>query len=241
MSQNEYFDENRHQITKKVADGLRIIKANYELRERPIKDCFKSITVMDIEYNIAQYEIVGVGNLFVALSVASSEKQMDTFIITPYFKNLPIFCSLYSYSGNERYISNEIYSQIDQHDEYYDTFVKRFADVRDKYTKLPDIKQKQVWFETDKTVSTTKQVTNEDDQKIIDMFIENLYLFIRMEQGSPLLATEDYKEKWKHIKEFTDSFTDSNLNTGTAFHSQDENLHKEFYDTVLFAPGIYRR
>ena len=69
---------------------------------------FANVQIQDINYNIKQYNINGVGNLLVMESKDSIKLQMVSFVITPYYKSLPLFSTDYIYMKEKRKFFNRI-------------------------------------------------------------------------------------------------------------------------------------
>lgn len=88
-------------IDRRTNAGIERLKEDYELKELDVGD-LEEIPVHGDIYKVKQYEIVGVGNLLVMKSSMPGEMQMDTFTLTPYFKNLPLFTTDYMYIGEKR-------------------------------------------------------------------------------------------------------------------------------------------
>ena len=71
-------------------------------------------------------DIGGVGNLLVMTVTEAEENQLNSFVIMPYSKNLPLFSTDYVYSGDKRFFLLEIYDLSVAHDEIYDRGIEAF-------------------------------------------------------------------------------------------------------------------
>lgn len=144
-------------IEKEIEDGLNILNHSYTINEI---DCgqFSNLQIQNIVYNIKQYEIVGVGNLLLMESKDSSELQMLTFVITPYYKNLPLFSSDYLFIGEKRNFLVEYYDLVKEKNSLYNAYLDKLQAIKDKYADLPDMKLKECWYDSLKTVCIAKKL-----------------------------------------------------------------------------------
>ena len=102
------FAINKKAIEREIQAGMDIIASHYKLKEFDVKE-FAHLTIQNMAYTIKQYEITGVGNLLVMDSKDSPALQMVSFVITPYFKNLPLFSTDYLYIQQNRNFLIELY------------------------------------------------------------------------------------------------------------------------------------
>ena len=135
------FEKNKVNIDNRISRGLDLIRENYEVKELET-DGFDNITVQNMNYSAKQYEVKGVGNLFIMVCKESEMIQMDSFVITPYYKNLPLFSTDYMYMKERRTFLNEIYNLGVNEDDLYNKYIEKFSKTRDKYNNLIDMPTK---------------------------------------------------------------------------------------------------
>ena len=107
----DIFEKNKLTIDTRISLGLDLLSQNYQLEKIQIGD-FEHLHIQGMDYIVEQYEIKEVGNLLVMKCKDSEVLQMDTFVITPYYKNLPLFSTDYIYMKAKRNFLNEIYFEF---------------------------------------------------------------------------------------------------------------------------------
>ena len=203
---------------------------------------FSNIHIQSMDYIISQYEVKGVGNLLIMTCPISETLQMDSFVITPYYKNLPLFSTDYMYMKERRAILNEFYDLSQKEDTLFQSYIDKFAAIRDKYAGLPDMPMKTCWYDDLRPVCTAKTVTPENDEDILELFRQNLKTYVEMEKALPLLTEEEYREKWMKTKDYTDGLVDrGGVSTDVFKQTMGEDKTKEFFNEVFFAPFRYRK
>lgn len=240
MAESTIFETNKLNIEKRIALGLDLMKQNYELKEIDTKD-FRHLNIQSMSYTVSQYEVVGVGNLLVMDCRDSLALQMDSFVLTPYFKNLPLFSTDYMYIKEKRSFLNEIYSLVDKQDDLYLKYIDEFAKNKSAYDYLPDMAVKECWYDNIRPVCAAKNTTPKNDEEIIALFKRNLEIFIEMEKATPLLSTDEYKVKWQKTQDYTDALVDSGGVSTDVFKAVlGPDKTKEFFNSVFFAPALYK-
>lgn len=238
MKENDIFMINVRAIEKEISDGLNILNKNYKLNQL---DCgsFCSLKMQNMTYNIKQYEIVGVGNLLLMESKDSKGLQMLSFVITPYYKNLPLFSGDFLFINENRNVLLEYYDLVKEKDAQYKAYTDKLQAIKDKYSYLPDIKLKECWYDTLKTVSITKKTTVAQDNDIFSMFIENLHTFIEKEQETDILSDSDRRIKWEITKDYANKLIDiEGVSTSVFKNSIGVESTRKFFHEVFF--GIER-
>ncbi len=241
MGDETIFDVNRRNIRKRIDTGLELLRANYELREVDVKD-FKNLHIQVMDYEVRQFEIVGVGNLLVMECRDCESLQMDSFVLTPYYKRLPLFSTDYMYIKERRSFLNEIYTLVDKEDDVYRAYMEKFAQNKAKHDALTDMPVKECWYDDIRPVCTAKNTTPENDDEILDIFFENLNTFIQMEKEATLLTEEEYQTKWQETQNYTDGLVDSGGVSTDVFKAVlGADKTKEFFNCVFFAPTLYKK
>ena len=237
-------NENIFQINKEIIEqhikrGMDLLESKYNL-EQIETGKFTTIKIQDIDYNIKQYKINGVGNLLVMDSKDSINLQMASFVITPYYKALPLFSTDYMYMKEKRSFLIEYYDLVSQKDEFYLSYINRFSSLKAEHDNLEDMILKECWYDSLKPVCTAKNTDRTTDLEISSMFVDNLKLFIEMEDNSKPLTIEERKEKWRITKDYTDGLVDNggvSTNVFKAIMGADST--KEFFNDVFFGTNIY--
>lgn len=241
MSETAIFDVNKQNIEKRISLGLDLMKQHYELKEIDTKD-FKHLEIQHMSYTVRQFEVVGVGNLLVMDCRDSESLQMDSFVLTPYYKNLPLFSTDYMYIKERRSFLNEIYNLVDKQDELYLKYIDEFAKNKTTYEYLTDMPVQSCWYDDIRPVCIAKNTVPENDEEIIALFKKNLEIFIEMEKATPLLTEEEYKVKWQKTQDYTDALVDSGGVSTDVFKAVlGADKTKEFFNCVFFAPSLYKK
>ena len=237
---NDYYDINVANIDRRINAGIERLKKDYELKEIDIGD-LAEIKIEHGLYRVKQYEIVGVGNLLVMKSTDQPPMEADTFTLTPYFKNLPLFTTDYMYIEGKRMFLNEIYNLVDYQDDLYKGFINKFAENSSITEDLDDMPMQECWYDDIRPVLVAKEATPEEDDLIIRQFLANLETFIEMEKASPELDKDARQAKWKCNYEYARGLVDDGgVSTKEFVDAIGADKTKEFYYSVFFAPDRYR-
>ena len=236
----DFYDVNMANISRRLNAGLERLRRDYELKELDVGD-LEEFTVAERVHRVKQYEISGVGNLLVMTNPLPGKLQMDTFTITPYFKNLPLFTTDYIYLGRKRMFLNEIYSLVEDQDELYRRFIGRFAANSSMTEQLPAMPLRPCWYDNIRPVVVAKQTGPENDGLIIQQFMANLETFIEMEKASPKLEGKALQAKWQCNYEYARRLVDDGgVSTDLFVKSLGAERTKRFFYSVFFAPDRYR-
>ncbi|CDM68918.1 hypothetical protein CM240_1760 [Clostridium bornimense] len=228
------FDINKKIIEHHINRGMDLLTSKYNLKEIETGK-FANIQIQDIIYNIKQYNINGVGNLLVMDSKDSAKLQMVSFVITPYYKLLPLFSTDYIYMQEKRSFLIEYYDLVPEKDEVYLSYMNRFRCLKAEHNKLEDMILKKCWYDSLKPVCTAKNTDKSKDLEISSMFVDNLNLFIEMEINSKLLTIEERKLKWEITQKYTDGLVDNGGVSTNVFKAiMGSEVTKEFFNKVFF-------
>ncbi len=234
MRDDSVFSSNKKMIEKEIKDGLDILNTNYKLLEINCGQ-FANLQIQNIAYNIKQYEIAGVGNLLLMESKDSSELQMLSFVITPYYKNLPLFSSDYLFIGEKRNFLVEYYDLVREKDSLYNAYLNKLQALKDKYTELPDMKLKECWYDSLKTVCIAKKTSMAQDDIMLSIFNENLHTFIETEQETDILSESEKKIKLQITRDYVNNLVDSGgVSTNVFKNSMGPESTKKFFNNVFF-------
>ena len=234
------YQTNLKRINQRIEAGLAMLRENYEVKEIPV-GIFESFSVAERRHIVRQFEISGVGNLLVMTNPEEGKMQMDTFTITPYYKNLPLFTTDYMYFEDRRMFLNEIYDLVEYKDALYESYISQFADNCAKYAGFEDMPMRECWYDSIRPVVIAKITKPEDDEEILRLFLENLATFIQMEQASPLLNPVQRRQKWEKNYQYARSLVeDGGVSTELFVQSLGAENTKKFFYSVFFAPDRYR-
>ncbi len=231
---SDAFSINTKAIEHQISIGMDMLNSNYNLKE---VDCgkFSAFQIQNIAYNVKQYEIAGVGNLLTMESKDSPTLQMLSFVLTPYYKNLPLFSNDYIYMQQKRSFLIEYYDLVQEKDSQYKAYMEKFQNIKDKYSELPDMELKECWYDSLKTVCTAKKITAAQDDVIFSIFNENLKLFIEMEHSSEPLSKNAMRVKWQITQDYTDRLVDSGgVSTNVFKNTLGADATKAFFNDVFF-------
>lgn len=237
---NEIFINNIQAIDEEIKDGFEKLNKTYKLRE---VDCghYSSIKIQNISYNIKQYEIIGVGNLLVMESKNSVALQMLSFVITPFYKNLPLLSSDYIFMKDKRSFLVEYYDLVKEKDLQYLEYIDKLKAIKDKYSALTDMKLKECWYNSLKTVCIAKKTNINQDNEMFSVFNENLQAFIKKEQETEALSKSDRQIKWQITQDYIDKLIDvDGVSTNVFKNSIGVEATREFFHNVFFGTGKFK-
>lgn len=234
MKENSVFSVNKEIIEKEIKDGLDILNTTYKLNEINCGQ-FSNLQIQNIAYNIKQYEIASVGNLLMMESKDSTELQMLSFVITPYYKNLPLFSSDYLFIGEKRNFLVEYYDLVSEKDSLYNTYLNKLQAIKEKYEDLPDMKLKECWYDSLKTVCIAKKTSIAEDDIMLSIFNENLHTFIETEQKTDILSESEKRLKLQITRDYVNNLVDSGgVSTNVFKNSMGAESTKKFFNEVFF-------
>lgn len=234
------YETNMKMIKRRLDAGLAMLKENYRVTEINTGS-LESFVVDNRYHEVKQYEIEGVGNLLVMTNPKEGKMQMDTFTITPYFKNLPLFTTDYLYFEDKRMFLNEIYDLVEYKDSIYNEYIEKFKENCRMVSSLEDMKMKKCWYDDIRPVFAGKVSHPENDDLIFELFMKNLETFIRMEKETPLLPDDKRQEKWEKNYDYARALVeDGGVSTDLFVKSLGADETKRFFYSVFFAPYRYR-
>ncbi|MBR4319193.1 MAG: bilin reductase [Oscillospiraceae bacterium] len=240
---SDIFELNKQRIDNRIEKGLAMLKQHYTLKERAVPKEFQILKIQHLLFEIQQFEIEQVGNLLIMKCKETPQLQMDTFTLMPYFKNLPLFTTDYMYTGQKRSYLNEIYSLVDYQDDFYLSYIEKFRQNKEKHASLPDMPVKPCWYDEIRPVCTAKTTTPDADEENLEIFLENLNVFIEMEQNTPVFADEEaYQKKWLQNKAYADRLVDDGgVSTDVFKQVLGTEKTKAFFSQIFFAPDLYKK
>jgi len=228
-------------IDERMWEGVQMLKEKYEVEEVAVGD-FANIRIQQMDYEVTQYDVKDVGNLVIMTCRESDAMQMDSFVLTPYYKNLPLFSTDYIYMKEHRCFLNEIYSVVVHQDQTYQSYMEAFRKVKEKYRSLPDMPMKPCWYDEIRPVCIAKMANPSNDMEILHVFYENLKIWVAMEKELSRLSKEEYQQKWTVTKQYADQLVDRGGVSTDVFKSiLGAQKTKQFFHTVFFGAERYRK
>ena len=234
------YETNMNRITRRIGAGLAMLRKSYRVTEIDTGS-LANFVVAERYHEAKQYEIEGVGNLLVMTNPREGAMQMDTFTITPYYKNLPLFTTDYMYFEDKRMFLNEIYDLVEYKDDLYKEYIRKFAENCKAVADLENMPMKACWYDDIRPVFAGKIAAPSEDDRIYQLFIDNLAAFIEMEQKTPLLPPEKRQAKWQQNFNYARALVeDGGVSTDLFVKSLGADETKRFFYSVFFAPYRYR-
>ena len=234
------YETNMNMIERRINAGLSMLRQYYRVTETDT-GALGNFVVAGRFHAVRQYEIEGVGNLLVMTNPKEGPMQMDTFTITPYYKNLPLFTTDYMYFEDKRMFLNEIYDLVEEKDGLYREYIGRFAENCALVNDLENMPMKKCWYDSIRPVVAAKVAPPEEDERIFDLFLKNLSTFIEMERKTLLLPQDKRMGKWQKNYEYARALVeDGGVSTDLFVQSLGADETKRFFYTVFFAPYRYR-
>lgn len=234
------YKTNMNMITRRIEAGLSMLREHYQVNEVDT-GALEHFVVAERYHAVKQYEIEGVGNLLIMTNPKEGKMQMDTFTITPYYKNLPLFTTDYMYFADKRMFLNEVYDLVAYKDALYREYIGQFAENCDMVAELPDMPMKKCWYDDIRPVFVGKISDPRDDDLIYELFLKNLATFIEMEQKMPLLAPEERQGKWLQNFNYAKALVEEGgVSTDLFVQALGAEETKRFFYSVFFAPYRYR-
>lgn len=234
------YEKNMKMIERRLNAGIDLLRRRYRVTELDT-GALAGFEVAGRYHAVRQYEIEGVGNLLVMTNPKEGAMQMDTFTLTPYYKNLPLFTTDYMYFEDRRMFLSEIYDLVEEKDGLYQEYIGRFAENCAVVAGFKDMPMKPCWYDSIRPVLSAKIAPPEADDVFLDLFLKNLASFIEMEQKTPLLPPEKRAGKWLKNYDYARALVeDGGVSTDLFVQSLGTDETKRFFYSVFFAPYRYR-
>jgi len=210
MSENNNILEiNKERIDERLGAGLKLLRKYYTVEECPVDPAISDPVIGGRPHHAKRYDIRGVGNLL-AMTVKEAEaNQLSSFVIMPYFKNLPLFSTDYVYNGEKRFFLLEIYDLSVKRDDLFDEGIRSFKAFESELEEFTSFPTRPAWYDEIRPVCYAKMYGPEKDETAIQRFLEMLELFVKMEQSAPNLSEEEKRIKWQKNKEYADKLIDA--------------------------------
>ena len=210
------------------------LSAGTKMSEIPCGE-YEELKVMGVmNFKTRQYEVENVGNLSV-MKVGMGPMQMATFVLTPLYKDLPFMsCDFIFMAGNRKpYI--EIYDLTDNKDEKYQSYIKKYNDIFDKYTMIEKIPAENTWYSDILNAMIHGKGKSKDDPAIMEMIREIIGLCVEEASEYPLLNEEEKKRKIDIINAYSNGLVEKGGTSTDVFKkSLGEEKTRDFFGKVFF-------
>ena len=234
-------EKNVRLINERLEDGLALLRRYYEVQEQPVDAVLANPVIGGRPHHARRFDIRGVGNLLAMTVTEAEENQLSSFVIMPYFKNLPLFSTDYVYSGERRFFLLEIYDLSVVQDDVFKAGIERFKAFGAEMTDMPDIPTRPAWYDDIRPVCHAKAPAADQDELAIERFLAFLQLFVDMEQASPALIGDALAEKWRKNKEYADRLIDEGgVSTDLFTAALGAENTRRFFHEVFFGADCYR-
>lgn len=240
-AQETILERNVRFIEARLAAGLARLREHYDVEERDVDPVLANPVIGGRPHHARRYDIAGVGNLLAMTVTESDEAQLSSFVITPYFKDLPLFSTDYVYSGERRFFLIEAYDLTVNHAETFDAFIGKLATLADTWSDMSAFPTQPAWYDDIRPLCIAKAPTPDQDDLSISHFLETLDAFIALEQEMPPLSEGDRAKKWQLNKDYADRLIDEGgVSTDLFTQALGPENTRRFFDEVFFAPTFYR-
>ncbi|MBQ6439931.1 MAG: hypothetical protein IJJ06_07285 [Mogibacterium sp.] len=238
---NNKLDKNVKLINDRLDAGLALLRKYYEVEEQPVDAVLANPVIGGRPHHARRFDIKGVGNLLAMTVTEAEQNQLSSFVIMPYFKNLPLFSTDYVYSGEKRFFLLEIYDLSVVHDSIFDAGIESFRAFGAEMTDMQDFPTRPSWYDDIRPVCHAKAPDESQDELAIQHFLAFLKLFVDMEQASPLLGADDLKTKWQKNREYADRLIDEGgVSTDLFTEALGAENTRRFFHEVFFGADCYR-
>ena len=234
-------EENKRRIDQRLEAGLALLRETYPVVACPADPQLSDPVIGGRPHHARRYDIRGVGNLLVMTVKETEANQLSSFVLMPYAKNLPLFSTDFVYSGEKRFFLLEIYDLSVYHDAEYDAGIDGFRQFGERIADLPDFPTRSAWYDNIRPVCWAKTYGPEQDDFVLEQFLEFLKLFVSMEQAAPVLTGEDLVEKWKKNKSYADQLIDAGgVSTDLFTAALGAENTRRFFHEVFFGAKWYQ-
>ncbi len=210
-----------------ISKLLNAISDMYPLIEKGASG-FDGIKVKGMKFAINSYEAKGLGHVSTMCAKGFfGLMKMDTLIITPKDKDLPLF----SYDRIKAMGNDKLYV------EFYDTCVegpnlKAIDDLLSKYSDIPKAEAKKQWYDDIKLSQTTTFVGKKKDSDVFDkMALEFMNAFVCIDAKD----VTDHETKEKKTSVYVDGLLNNGGPATDVFlNSVGKEKTTELFKKVLF-------
>jgi len=238
---DEMREENKRRIDERLDAGIALLREHYTVTECAIDPAFVKPNVGGRPNHVRRFDVEGVGNLLAMTAKDVEANQLSTFVVMPYYKNLPLFSTDYVYNGDKRFFLIEVYDLSVHHDEAWQSGIDAFTACAHAWDDMPEFPTQPRWYDDIRPVCIAKAPNRDQDDASLQCFLEALGVFVQMEKAAPLLADEDHARKWQINKGYSDGLIDEGgVSTDLWTAALGAENVRRFFDEVFFGPTCYR-
>ena len=241
MANDDIRQINKKLINRRLQDGLALLREYYMVSERTIDPEFANPVVGGRPNKVRCFDIWDVGNLLLMSATDVEEAQLSSFVIMPYYKNLPLFSTDYVYTGENRIMLIEAYDLAVEHDELFDKGIASLAALDGEWDDMAPFTTKSCWYDDIRPVCIAKTPSREQDELALWRFRDALDLFIKMERMATPLDDAGRARKWELNKAYSDRLIDEGgVATDLWTAALGAEKTRRFFDEVFFGPANYK-
>ena len=237
----EILEKNVKCIHARLEQGLSLLQEYYEVKECAVDPQLANPVIGGRPHHARRFDIKGVGNLLLMTVTEAEQNQLSSFVIMPYFKNLPLFSTDYVYSGEKRFFLLEIYDLSIEQEDAFKEGIEAFSDFGKELTDMQDIPTRPAWYDDIRPVCYAKAPELSQDDLAIEKFLEFLQLFVDMEKAAPVLEGSELMGKWKKNKDYADRLIDEGgVSTDLFTQALGAENTRRFFHEVFFGADCYK-
>lgn len=242
MPSENYHELNNQRIDERLEAGLALLREHYTVEECEIDPAFANPNVGGRPNHVRRFDVKGVGNLLMMTAKDVESNQLSSFVLMPYFKNLPLFSTDYVYNDDKRFFLIEIYDLSVAHDAAFDAGIQALEDLAASWDDMPPFPTQPRWYDDIRPVCIAKAPSVEQDGLSLERFLAALDAFVQMEKAAPALSDADRARKWQKNKDYSDGLVDrGGVSTDLWTDALGAENVRRFFDEVFFGPACYKK
>jgi len=176
---------------------LNDIKKTYECKKVNV-GVFENVKVEGSKIHIEAYDLSGMGRIaLIEVKGFLNLWQMQSMIVNPLAKDAPIYYyHRHNRKGNDIYKVEVLNTLLD------DRELGMFAPVLEKYAEIPDMDDKENWYDEIKMPGTVlKKINKSEKEKIDELAVEHFNAYKKVLMSAPECSKSAKKTE---MKEFID-------------------------------------
>ena len=229
------FENNEKKLESVLERGLGVLAQNFPVKKLDAGK-FSRVITMNTPFNIAHYEIEGVGHLMTMQTEDNPKMQMITFTLTPYFKALPLLSFDYMFSDEGGMIISEVYELVEnREDEKFRVWMNKYADKLKEFDDFQSIPAQPCFYDSIRPIYVQKMRNAEKDDLSIQNFADMLKIFADEEKATAKLSDAEFESQKNIQHKYVDDLIDENgFTTKMWVQEHGSEFVREYYHTVFF-------
>lgn len=209
---------------------LEMINAYYDLREQDT-NTYKDAELNGIPLIIKSYDVVNFGSVSI-LSSASNVMNLDTLILNPFSKDMPLF----SYDRIKAFQTDTLFIEL------YDTLLDKSMNkvvneelnkIKKKYQDINELEHKDNWYDSIRLDASISKKVELNQSNLFDELTKE-YLKTYLSISKNLCSCNEELKKAK-AKEYTDGLLENGGPSTDAFiKAKGKEYTEKLYREVLF-------